>query len=35
VDRILAKVHREGIHSLTEAEKATLARDTESKRFGR
>lgn len=35
VDRILAKVHRQGIHSLTEAEKAALARDTESKRSGR
>jgi membrane associated rhomboid family serine protease len=32
VDRILQKVKDHGLHSLTEAEKRTLARDTEEKR---
>lgn len=35
VDRILEKVHRSGLASLTRAEKRTLQRDTERKRRGR
>lgn len=32
VDRILSKLHTDGFRSLTDAEKATLRRDTESRR---
>ena len=34
VDRILDKVHREGVHSLTPAERRVLAEDTERRRGG-
>ena len=32
IDRILAKVHQQGMHSLTGAEKRTLKRATERQR---